>query len=146
MYAGEPRAAIDELNRLVATVDGMGIPDPATMKIAALTNAATIAIHTGNIAAAEQSLKRLATVLMQQADQVGTPTFRRGQQATLAYLEGWLAARKGDYATALRTATEGAGDAAQAKRLFREVADYNFNVVGFALVQLVQKEAQQKAG
>jgi len=40
-------------------------------------------------------------------------------------------------------ATEGAGDAARAKQLFREVADYNFNAVGFALVR---KEALQKAG
>ncbi len=39
-------------------------------------------------------------------------------------------------------ATEGAGDAARAKQLFREIADYNFNVVGFALVR---KDALQKA-
>ena len=40
-------------------------------------------------------------------------------------------------------ATEGAGDVAQAKQLYREVAEYNFNTVGFALVR---KDAQQKAG
>jgi hypothetical protein len=40
-------------------------------------------------------------------------------------------------------ATEGAGDVAQAKTLFREVAEYNFNAVGFALVR---KDAIQKAG
>src|SRR6266853_704869 len=43
----------------------------------------------------------------------------------------------------LAVATEGAGDVAQAKKLFREIADYNFNALGFALVR---KEAQQKAG
>src|SRR5438132_1545147 len=43
----------------------------------------------------------------------------------------------------LAVATEGAGDAAQAKKLFQEVADYNFNAIGFALVR---KEARQKAG
>ena len=43
----------------------------------------------------------------------------------------------------LAVATEGGGDAAQAKKLFREIADYNFNALGFALVR---KDAQQKAG
>jgi hypothetical protein len=42
----------------------------------------------------------------------------------------------------LAVATEGAGEAAQAKRLFREVADYNFNTLGFALVR---KDAREKA-
>jgi hypothetical protein len=43
----------------------------------------------------------------------------------------------------LAVATDGAGDAAQAKKLFHEVAEYNFNAVGFALVR---KDALQKAG
>src|SRR5213593_2216798 len=43
----------------------------------------------------------------------------------------------------LAVATEGAGDVAQAKKLFREIADYNFNALGFALVR---KDARQKAG
>ena len=43
----------------------------------------------------------------------------------------------------LAVATEGAGDATQAKKLFQEVADYNFNAIGFALVR---KQAQQKVG
>jgi tetratricopeptide (TPR) repeat protein len=200
IYAGDPAAAIDELNRLVASVDGMGVPDPKTAKVGALTNVAVIAIHTRNRPAAEQALKQLAPVLMQQADEAGNPAFRRGQEATIAYLEGWWAARRGDYAAArkradritqllapdanprklepvhqlegfialyqgnyrdaathlrqgnpfdpyikyqLAVATEGAGDAAQAKQLFREVAEYNFNAVGFALVR---KDALRKAG
>src|SRR5216110_585959 len=47
-YAGEPGAAIDELNRLVASVDGMGVPDPKAAKVAALGNVAVIATHTRN--------------------------------------------------------------------------------------------------
>ena len=43
----------------------------------------------------------------------------------------------------LAVATEGAGDVAGAKKLFREVADYNFNALGFALIR---KDAQQKVG
>src|SRR5216684_1146215 len=174
VYAGDPAAAIAELNRLVASVDGMGVPDPIANKVAALTNVVVIATHTRNRAA--------------------------GQQAQIAYLEGWWAARRGDYTTAqtqadrisqllepdanprklepmhqlkgfialyqgkyqeaaghlrqgnpfdpyikyqLAAATEGAGDVAQAKKLFREIADYNFNALGFALVR---KDARQKAG
>lgn len=200
VYAGEPAAAIDELNRLVVAVDSMGVTDPTASKVGALTSVVTIAIHTGNRTAAEQALKQLEPLLMQQADQAGNPAFKRGQQATIAYFHGWLAAKSGDYAAAqvqadsintllapdanprklepmhqlegfialyqkqyaqaaehlrhgnpfdpyvkyqLAVATEGAGDAAGARKLFREVADYNFNALGFALVR---RDAQQKAG
>src|SRR5205809_739736 len=167
---------------------------------AARANVVVIATHTKNRAAVEQALKQLEPLLMQQADEAGNPAFTRGQQAQIAYLEGWWAARRGDYQAAqtqadrisqllepdanprklepmhqlkgfialyqgkyqeaaghlrqgnpfdpyvkyqLAVATEGAGDEAQAKKLFREIADYNFNALGFALVR---KEAQQKAG
>src|SRR6266513_707881 len=200
VYAGDPAAAIDELNRLVASVDGLGVPDPKANKVAALANVVVIATHTRNRAAAEQALKQLEPLLMQQADEAGNPAFKRGQQAQIAYFEGWTAARRGDYAAAqkqadritqllapdanprklepmhqlagfialyqgkynqapallrqgnlldpyikyqLAVATEGAGDSARAKKLFREIADYNFNALGFALVR---KDAQQKAG
>ncbi|HEV2749134.1 MAG TPA: tetratricopeptide repeat protein [Gemmatimonadales bacterium] len=199
VYAGDPAAAIAELNQLVASVDGMGVPDPKANKVAALTNVVVIATHTKSRAAVEQALKQLEPLLMQQADEAANPAFKRGQQALIAYLEGWWAARRGDYATAqkqadrisqllapdanprklepmhqlegfialyqgkykdaaghlrlgspfdpyikyqLAVATEGAGDVAQAKKLYRQVADYNFNALGFALVR---KDAQQKA-
>src|SRR5690349_4086555 len=193
-----PAAGIAELNRLVASVDGMGVPDPKANKVAALTNVVVIATHIRNAPAAEGALKQLEPLLMQQADEAANPAFTRGQQAQIAYLEGWTAARRGDYASAQKqadrinqllapdanprklepmhqlegfialyqsnykdaaahlrlgnlldpyvkyqfaVATEGAGDAAQAKKLFREIADYNFNALGFALVR---KDAIQK--
>src|SRR5690349_23229894 len=43
-----PAAGIAELNRLVASVDGMGVPDPKANKVAALTNVVIIATHTKN--------------------------------------------------------------------------------------------------
>jgi tetratricopeptide (TPR) repeat protein len=200
VYAGDPAAAIDELNRLVASIDGMGVPDPKTAKVGALTSVVVIATHTRNRAAVEQALQELEPLLTQQGDEAENPAFRRGQQATIAYFEGWWAARRGDYAAAqkqadqigqllapdanprklepmhqlegfialyqskyreaaghlrlgntldpyvkyqLAVATEGAGNATEAKRLFTDVAQYNFNTVGFALVR---KDAQQKAG
>src|SRR5437870_10689993 len=46
-----------------------------------------IATHTRNRAAAEQALKQLEPLLMQQADEVGNPAFKRGQQAQIAYVD-----------------------------------------------------------
>ena len=74
-------------------------------------------------------------------------------------LEGFIALYQGKYQDAaahfqkgnlldpyikyhFAVATEGAGDVAQAKQMFREIADYNFNALGFALIR---KDAQQKA-
>ncbi|PYO98831.1 MAG: hypothetical protein DMD60_03075, partial [Gemmatimonadetes bacterium] len=94
VYAGDPAAAIDELNRLVASVDGLGVPDPRTNKVAALTNVVVIATHTRNRAAAERALQQLEPLLLQQGDEGGNPAFKRGQQAQIAYLEGWTAARR----------------------------------------------------
>ena len=199
VYAGDPAAAITEFNQQVTAVDGMGVPDPTGAKVTALTSVAQIAIHIHNATAAEDALKRLGPMLMRQADEAGNPAFKRGQQAQIAYLEGWWAARRGDYAAAqnqadrinqllapdanprklepmhqlegfialyqskyqdaathfqkgnlldpyikyqLAVATEGAGDVAQAKQLFIDVANFNFNTLGFALVRT---DAQKKA-
>jgi hypothetical protein len=75
-------------------------------------------------------------------------------------LEGFVALYQGKYQDAvahfgkgnlldpyikyqLAVATQGAGDAAQAKQMFRDIAEYNFNTLGFALIR---KDARQKAG
>jgi len=199
VYAGDPKAAIAELNRLVAGVDAMAVPEPRGVKIAALSDIAVIAIHTSDFPAAVEALKQRTQLLLQQADQVGTPAFRRNQEANIAYFDAWVAARQGDY-TAAAKATEravaavtpdanprklepvhelkgyialyqgnfreaaghfaegnlndpyikyqyavalaGGGEKDKAQRLFRELAVYNFNNVGYALIR---KDAQQKA-
>src|SRR6266480_613187 len=99
-YAGDAGGAITELNKLVTDVDGMGIPEPRGTKINALSNVALIAIHTKDFYAADAALKARTPLMMQQADQVGSPAFRRAQQANIAYFEAWLAARRGDYGAA----------------------------------------------
>ncbi|HTH65600.1 MAG TPA: tetratricopeptide repeat protein [Gemmatimonadales bacterium] len=199
VYAGEPKAAIAELNRLVAGIDTMGVPEPRGVKIAALTDIAVIAIHTGDFPAAVDALKQRTQLLLQQADQVGTAAFRRSQEANIAYFDAWVAARQGDYTTAARAidrvgvavtpdanprklepvhelkgyialyqgnfaeaaghfamgnlndpyikyqyavALAGGGEKDKAQQLFRELAVYNFNNVGYALIR---KDAQQKA-
>ncbi|HKC40608.1 MAG TPA: hypothetical protein VKC15_13775, partial [Gemmatimonadales bacterium] len=57
-------------------------------------------IHTKDFYAADAALKARTPLMMQQADQVGSPAFRRAQQANIAYFEAWLAARRGDYGAA----------------------------------------------
>lgn len=199
VHAGEPKAAIAELNRLVAGIDTMGVPEPRGVKIAVLTDIAVIAIHTGDFPAAVDALKQRTQLLLQQADQVGTAAFRRSQEANIAYFDAWVAARQGDYTTAARAtdrvgvavtpdanprklepvhelkgyialyqgnfaeaaghfamgnlndpyikyqyavALAGGGEKDKAQQLFRELAVYNFNNVGYALIR---KDAQQKA-
>ena len=168
------------------------------MKISTLSNLAIIAMHIGNFPAAEQAFEQRTNLMMARADEVGTDEFRRGQEANIAYFDGILAARKGDYTTAtmkvdecaalvepdanprkmepvhemrglisllqgdyaeavshfeqgnpdnlytkynLALAHEGAGNTTEARQLFGELADNNFNSVGFALVR---QEAMQK--
>jgi tetratricopeptide (TPR) repeat protein len=106
VYEGNPQAAIDELNTLAVAVDGMGIPEPRGAKIAILTDVATIALHHNMIPAAETALMQRSQLMLEQADQVGTEEFRRGQVSNNVYFEGLLAARAGDYATATAKADE----------------------------------------
>jgi len=199
VYAGNAPGAIVELNKLVAQADGMGIPDPATVKINALSNVALIGIDIKDFANAGAALKQRTPLMMQQADQVGSAGFRRAQEQNVAYFNAWLAAREGDYRTAHRQierlttlvtpdanprkmepvhqlkgfvalyrgqnaeaaahfaqgnlldpyikfhyamALDGSGQFDKAKPIFRELAIYNFNSLGYALIR---KEAQQMA-
>src|SRR5712664_3145924 len=93
-YAGDARGAIVELNQLVAQADGMGIPDPVTVKINALSNVALIAIDRRDFPAADAALKQRTPLMMRQADQVSSAGFRRAQEQGVAYFKAWLAARE----------------------------------------------------
>jgi tetratricopeptide (TPR) repeat protein len=197
LHAGDPKMAITELNRLVASVDTMGVPGALAVKIAALSDIAVIAIHTRDFDAAEQALRQRTPLLMQQAAGSGSAAFQHGAEANIAYFDGWLAARKGDYAAAGRAADRvaalvtqdrnprklepvhelkgyialyqgnfreaaaqfalgnlvdpyikyqyavalvGAGEKTKGNQLMHELATYNFNNVGYALIR---KDTQQ---
>ncbi|MGH7521136.1 MAG: hypothetical protein ACREMI_07640 [Gemmatimonadales bacterium] len=199
VHAGDPAAAMAELNQLAAQADGMGLPDPLAVKVNALTNVALIAIDTRDFAAAQAALAQRTPLMRQQSEQAASAGFRRAQDANIAYFNAWLAARRGDYATARREtdrmaaivapdanprklepvhqlkgfvamyqghaaeaaahlaqgnlqdpyikfqyaiAVDGSGQADKAKPMFRELAVYNFNSLGYALIR---KEAQQMA-
>jgi tetratricopeptide (TPR) repeat protein len=192
IYEGDPEAAVTELNELSAAIDEMDMSAPRGAKINALLNLASIASHSGMYDEAAAALDESRTLMMEQAEEVGTEEFRRSQEATMAYFDGMLAARKGDFGTAVAKAEEyiaivepdanprknesahevmaltallqddyegavehylqtdpsdvyakyhlalaykGAGEDEKAQELFKEVADYNFNFVGFALVR-----------
>jgi tetratricopeptide (TPR) repeat protein len=202
VYAGEPQTALAALEKLAADTEAMELPADQRdgAKAFALTNAVTIGLHSGLHDDAERVLGKLAEVLRGNARVVGTDVFSNIQEAQIAYLEGQLAARRGDFAEAerlagryselvaaqknprkmenhhelvglthllqnrhreavaeyrqanltniyvkyhLALALEGAGQADEARTLFREIGTNNFNTVGFALVR---KDALARAG
>ena len=192
VYAGQPKEAIAELERFLAAVDTMSIPDRDGARLFALSDQALIASHVGAFDEARRALDRRTAVLRKLADQVGTAEFRRTQEADIAYNDGLLALRQGDFAAATAKAREamrlvaengnprkdepahallgfvalgqkqyaeavkhfeaadpndmyvayhralaleGVGRGGEAKKIFRDVATYNFSNAGPALVR-----------
>ncbi|HSM18407.1 MAG TPA: tetratricopeptide repeat protein [Gemmatimonadales bacterium] len=106
IYEGKPEAAIAELREQVAAADAMTVEGKTDIKINALTNIVQISLHYGDFATARQAIDDLAVLLRQQADVVGKDQFRRGQEATITYWEGMLAARQGNVKGAKAKAQE----------------------------------------
>jgi tetratricopeptide (TPR) repeat protein len=104
VHAGDPKAAIEELEQLYEAIDGMGVPDPDGAKLFTLSYEGAIALHTGNLEVAEKVVDRATALWRKRAEQVDTEAFRQAREADVAYVEGLLAARKGDYAGATRKA------------------------------------------
>jgi tetratricopeptide (TPR) repeat protein len=107
VYAGDPKAAEQELEALVTTIDGMADLDgKAGAKIFALTTELSIALHNGHIDVAERAADQLRKLWNEEAEAGGSPEFRRTQQANIIYTDGMIAARKGDFAGARAKAQE----------------------------------------
>ncbi len=106
VHAGDSAAAVAELDGLIGAIDGMGVDKPASAKIFALNNIATIATHHGLADEARGAIDRCRALMDQRAAEVGKEEFARNQKAQLAYQEGMLAARTGDYAGAAAKAEE----------------------------------------
>ncbi len=106
VYEGRPESAVDELGEMVEAIDEMDIPEPTGLKINLLTNQAIIAMHDGQLDAAAEALAARTALMNEESDRVGTEDFRMGQNANIAYFDGVLAARKGDYRTATAKARE----------------------------------------
>ncbi|NNG15351.1 MAG: tetratricopeptide repeat protein [Gemmatimonadales bacterium] len=106
LHEGNADAAIAELRELAASVDATDMEGKTDLKINAHTNIVQIAMHYGDFETASATLTDLSGLLRQQADEVGTDAFRRGQEATIAYWEGMIAARQLDSDGAKAKASE----------------------------------------
>lgn len=106
VYAGDPSAAEAELERVVASVDALNIPNAVGSKIFALSEEARIALHNRHLDVAQRAIDQLRTLYREQAQMGRSEAFRRGNEANIAYWEGMLAARRGDFATARNKARD----------------------------------------
>lgn len=97
LHAGDPQAAIDELNGLVDAIDGMNIPEPTGVKIGTLALVASVGLHAGMIAQAENALDRRSDLMRRWIEEVGTEEFRRVQEANIAFFEGLVAVESGQH-------------------------------------------------
>ena len=100
VYANDPAAAESELDRIASSVDPT-ISNANGAKIFALTSEARIALHNRHFDVAQRAIDQVRAVYRQQAAEEGrSDTFRRNGEVNIAYWEGMLAARRGDYAAA----------------------------------------------
>jgi tetratricopeptide (TPR) repeat protein len=137
VHAGEPRTAVAALEKLAADTDSMDVPanQRAGAKVFALTNAAQIAWHSGLYDDATRVIGKLAAALRANAAIVGTEEFSAIQEAQIAYQEGQLAARKGDYARATTLAKKNS-DLVAKQQNPRKMESYH-DLMG--LINLLQK-------
>jgi Flp pilus assembly protein TadD len=106
VHAGNPKQAIEELDRLVGGIDGMNLPDPRGAKVGALDAEIQVAIETGDFATAARAIAQRAPLAREQVADAKDETVKRIVDASIAYQEGLLAARQGDSATANGKADE----------------------------------------
>ncbi len=105
-YANNPAAAESELESVANSVDP-NIANARGSQIFALASEARIALHYRHLDVAQRAITRLSEITRQQAAEEGrSDAFRRNGEANIAYFEGMLAARRGDYAGARAKANE----------------------------------------
>ena len=200
VHAGQPKAAIEELTEVARSADA-AVPSKQIngAKAFALVSAVQIALHSDLLDDAERVLALYAPVVRADAQAVNDASNTRLTEAGVLAWESQLAARRGDFATALAKANEhkrlvendqnprrfetyhsllglielrkkdfaqaiphfrqadltdvyqkyhlalaleGAGQSAEARKLYQDVASWNFNSVGFALTR---RDAMRRA-
>ncbi|MEE8157011.1 MAG: tetratricopeptide repeat protein [Gammaproteobacteria bacterium] len=197
LYADDPKGAVVELEGVLKAIDDMDMADDEKngTRIFTLQNMATICFHSDMTDDAENAIARLTAAYTANADASNDAGVARQMTAGATYWEGRLAAREGDFETAvgkaekyaeilkddqnprrmenyhdllglvnllqgnyneaiahynkanldpsggiwskyhLAVALDKADRKTEAGELFSEVANYNFNSVGFALVR-----------
>ena len=109
VHEGEPQTAIEELQTIIDRAPEVTPADQVRgARIFALTQVAQIALHHGMVDAADRAIERRNRLALENAREVGSPEFTRGQQAGAVYWEGRLAAVKGEYEMARIKAEENA--------------------------------------
>jgi tetratricopeptide (TPR) repeat protein len=106
VYEGNPAAAEAELDRMAASVDALNIPNAVGAKLGHYNAQALIALHSGHLDVAQAAIDKMRGLYRQQAEAGRSESFKRGNEASIAYREGMLAARRGDFATARTKARE----------------------------------------
>lgn len=106
VWEGNPPQAISELEELVVALGTMDIAEPRSSQIWVLSIIVRIAAHYRLEDSGQKAIQMSESILMQQADQIGSEEFRRGKMAQLAYFDGMLAARVGNYEVANTRAQE----------------------------------------
>ncbi len=106
VYANDPAAAEAELDRVASTVDPK-VGGARGSQLFALGSEARIALHNRHFEVAQRAIDRLAAITRQQAAEEGrSDAFRRNGEVNIAYWQGMLAARRGDYAAARANAKD----------------------------------------
>lgn len=111
LHEGNHDAAIVELWEITERADAYS-EGAADIKVNALSNIALIAAEDVNAEVASKAISDAAAIMRQQADTVGSDDVRDAQEATIAYMEGLLAARMKDSAGAATKAAEFEGHVA----------------------------------
>jgi len=111
LHEGNHDAAITELREIADAADAYS-EGAADMKAFALSNVALIAAEAKDADAASQAIADAAEIMRQQANALDSDDVRDAQEATIAYMEGLLAARMKDSAGAAAKAAEFEGHVA----------------------------------
>ena len=106
VWEGNPAQAVSELEELVVALGTMDIAEPRSSQIWVLSIIVRIAAHYRLEDSGQKAVQVSESILTQQADEIGSEEFRRGKMAQLAYFEGMLAARMGNYEVANTRAQE----------------------------------------
>ena len=106
LHAGDPKAAVAELQDIVARAQDMELEGTDDIQINALTSLAAVAMHENDFTTASNALEQRAMLMRAQSGVSGVEEFIRGQEAAITYSAGILEARRGNASLAKAKADE----------------------------------------
>lgn len=106
VYQGQPEVALDSIQSSLAQFEGWNLSSIEGQRIAALQDIVVLALELDRLDLARTALAERSQIMRARAEQTGTAEFRAGTESTIAFWEGYLAARAGEHRTALAKADE----------------------------------------